>query len=71
MLPLPGWSEASRTVKAVCDRGATAPVELSAECIREDDLYRTCPAKVMAAIENRDRSGRGRLTLKRQCRAHG
>ena len=46
-------------VKAVCDRRATAAVELPGERTREDDLDRTCPDLVMAAIGSRDTSGQG------------
>jgi hypothetical protein len=47
----------SEPVKAVCDRRATAPVELPGERTHEDGLDRTCPAKVMAAIGSMDASG--------------
>jgi hypothetical protein len=56
----------SEPVKAVCDRRATAPVELPGERTREDDLDRTRPDQEMAAIGSRDTSGQGPLTLKRQ-----
>jgi hypothetical protein len=39
------------------DRRTTATVELPVERTREDDLDRTCPAKVMAAIGGRDTGG--------------
>ena len=56
----------SEPVKAVCDRRATAPVELPGECTREDGLDRTCPDQELAAIGSRDTSGQESLTLKRQ-----
>ena len=49
----------SEPVKAVCDRRATAPVELPGERTREDGLDRTCPDQEMAAIGSRDTSGQG------------
>jgi len=56
----------SEPVKAVCDRRATAAVELPGERTREDDLDRTCPDQEMAAIGSRDTSGQGPLTLECQ-----
>ncbi len=56
-----GWTE---PVKAVCDRRATAPVELPGERTREDGLDRTCPAKEMAAIGSRTHAWPGALTLR-------
>ena len=55
----------SEPVKAVCDRRATAPAKLRSERTREDDLDRTCPAKVMAAIGSmgRKRQDRRRLSV--------
>jgi hypothetical protein len=47
----------SGPVKAVCDRRATAPVELPGKRTREDGLDRTCPDQEMAAIRSRDTSG--------------
>jgi hypothetical protein len=49
----------AESVKAVCDRRPTAPVELPGECTREDGLDRTCPDQELAAIGNRDTSGQG------------
>jgi hypothetical protein len=56
----------SEPVKAVCDRRATAAVELPGERTREDDLDRSCPDREVAAIGSRDASGQGSLTLMRQ-----
>jgi hypothetical protein len=53
----------SEPVKAVCDRRATAPVELPGERTHEDDLDRTCPDQEMAAIGSRDTSGQDGMTL--------
>jgi hypothetical protein len=47
----------SEPVKAVCDRRATAPVELPGERTREDDLDWIRPAKEVAAIGRMERSG--------------
>ena len=44
--------------KAVCCRRTTAPVELPAKRTHEEDLDRTCPAEMMAAIESRDERSR-------------
>jgi hypothetical protein len=49
----------SEPVKAVCDRRATASVELPGERTREDSLDRTCPDQELAAIGRRDTSGQG------------
>ena len=57
MLPLPIVQSRSEPVKAVCDRRATASVNLPGERTHEDDLDRTCPAKEMAAIGSMDASG--------------
>jgi hypothetical protein len=46
-------------VKAVCDRRATAPVELPGERTHEAVLDRTCPDQEMAAIGSRDTGGPG------------
>jgi hypothetical protein len=45
-------------VKAVCDRRATASVNLPGERTREDGLDRTCPPKAVAAIGSMGTSGR-------------
>ncbi len=69
LLPLPGLSRGrAEPVKAVCDRRTTAPAELPGERTREDGLDRTCPDLELAAIESRDTSGQGPLTLNRQRR---
>ena len=60
----PGRTE---PVKAVCDRRATASVNLPGERTREDGLDRTCPkVPEMAAIGSRDTCGQNVMTFKRQ-----
>ena len=59
MLPLPDCPGRTGSVKAVCDRRATASDELPGERTREDGLDRTCPTvPEFAAIGIMGTSGR-------------
>jgi hypothetical protein len=58
MLPLPDYPGRPEPVKAVCDRRATAAVDLPGERTREDGLDGTCPTvPESAAIGGMDTTG--------------